>query len=110
MATAFERYNDIKDDLKSRYDEIINSQDPDALVMEIAVAWIPVYYNDIISEWHKEMPSEFDNRWQEFGINEKSTITELMAIDLDFWYSEMGGQAWHEIAQEMPALEEAENA
>lgn len=99
MATAFERYNDIKNELIERYEEVSSSSDPEALVMEMAVSWLPVYYNDIISEWHKEMPSDFCDRWQEFGINEKSTITELMTIDLDFWYSDMGGQAWSEVQQ-----------
>lgn len=107
MATWFSRYNDIKTELRENYDEIAGGQDPEGEVMERAVSWIPVYYNDIITEWHQEMPNHFTDRWQEFGSLAESKITDLMRVDLDFWYSDMGTEAWEEIKAEKLAESEA---
>jgi hypothetical protein len=47
----------------------------------------PVYYSDIIKDW-QEMPSEYNDSWQQNGIGttEETTIFSLMSWDLYFYY------------------------
>ena len=110
MATAFQRYNDIKQELLENYDELIEVPSyTEDRVIEYAQSWVPVYYSDIIEEWTKEMPNDFTDSWKEFGASEDSGIMNLMAVDLTVWYEDMGRQAWTEI-EEDKAEQEMENA
>jgi hypothetical protein len=99
-------YLDIKKELLDNYEEINNSADPIALVMEYAEGWLPIYNHEILKAWG-EMPSTFNDSWQEVGYQKGQGIFELMTWDLATWYSDTGREAWADIEQEK---QEAENA
>lgn len=71
---------------------------------------IPIYNNDIMKDW-AEMPSEFDDSWQEFGAQADSTIISLMQIDLWHYYQDAYQRIYQEVlAEELRLAEEGEDA
>jgi hypothetical protein len=94
----------ITDELNERYDEISEMTYPEDALSEVADSWLPVYNGDIIQVWSKEMPSEWDNSWQEFGLPsqkvEEIDIVGLMRIDLFQWLSSLTNRIWDEIKEE----------
>jgi len=78
---------DIKSDILDHWDQLAEMAEPSDLINELAESACPVYYSDIIKDW-QEMPSEYNDSWQENGIptTGETTIFSLMSWDLYFYY------------------------
>ena len=96
---------EIKQEILDSWEQFKDNAHPDDLLSEFADSNTPIYYGDIISQW-QEMPSEFDNYWQEIGAGGNATITSLMQIDLYNYYSHLFLTAYNELCDEMPTPEE----
>ena len=93
---------EIKAEILDHLEQLRESQYPEDLLRELAESNTPIYYSGIISEW-QEMPSEFDNGWQEFGFDESfqsGGIYSLMAIDLQLYYESQFLEIWEEVKSE----------
>lgn len=92
-------YEDIRIELLENYEEIKNTNDSDSAVMEYAESWLPVYNNEILKAWG-EMPSMFNDSWQEMGYEKGQGIFELMTVDVATWYCDIAREAWSTIESE----------
>jgi hypothetical protein len=94
-------YKDIKNDILDHWEQLAESPHPEDLINELAESACPVYYSDILKDW-QEMPSEWNDSWQENGIptTEKTTIFGLMGWDLYFYYESQYNVAYTEIKEE----------
>lgn len=95
---------DIKNDLESRFEEINEATHPEDLLTEAADGYVPVYNGDIIKDW-QEMPNEFDDSWQEYGIDGARGIVSLMSYDLYTYYMAQVSEIWATIKAEKAAAE-----
>lgn len=93
---ALTTYNEIKQELLNEYEHATEDT-----CHEIADSNTPVYYSDIISEW-QALPSEYSDTWREHGheTTPETTITQLMAVDLYYYYHELAYRAYQEIQDE----------
>lgn len=95
-------YTDIKAELLENWEQFEQAREPQDLLNEFADSAVPVYYNEIIQEW-QEMPSEFDNSWQEtweaVGAEGKG-IVDFMTIDLWNYYTAEYTRIYNEILTE----------
>jgi hypothetical protein len=104
--------SDIKNDILTHWEQLKDSPYPEDLLTELAESACPVYYSDIIKDW-QEMPSEFNDSWQDNGIptTEQTTIFGLMGWDLYFYYENQYQTIFTEIRldkeQEQAELENA---
>ena len=89
-------YQEIKKELIDHREEIQNNED---LLTEFADGFVPVYYNEIIKDW-VEMPSDWNDSWQDHGVSQEEGILKLMAADLFFYYLDTTNRAWQEILEE----------
>lgn len=88
-------YQEIKKELSDHLDEM----DQDDL-NNWADSFVPVYYNEILKDW-AEMPSEFNDSWQEYGPpSEDATIFSLMRADLFAYYLDQCQTALDELTKE----------
>ena len=104
--------SDIKSDILDNWEQLAEMAHPEDLLTEMAESACPVYYSDIIKDW-QEMPSEFNDSWQENGIQttEKTTIFGLMGWDLYFYYENQYQTIFTEIRLDKEQeQEELENA
>lgn len=91
-------HDEIKSDILDHWEQIAN-EDSDLLI-QLSESAVPVYNNDIIKDW-QEMPSEFDNAWQEFyEPNGDTTIVHLMTLDLYEYYRQTYQEIYLEIVDE----------
>lgn len=103
-------YEEIKKELADNWERFEGLDEFGAgdIITEYADSFIPVYNNEIIKDW-AEMPSEFDDSWQEeLGCDWNASdrgIVALMAFDLFGYYREQTINAWNELLTE----KEAEN-
>ena len=96
---------EIKKELLENWEQIEGNPYPLDMVREFADGYSPVYYNDILKDW-AEMPSEFNDRWQEFTPDANGkTIFSLMSIDLWVYYLEQAETVYNEIKAEKEANE-----
>jgi hypothetical protein len=99
-------YTDIKQEILDNWAELEESAYPDDLLREMADSACPVYYSDIIKDW-QEMPSEFNDQWQEFTeVSQDSTIFSLMTADLFNYYD----TKYTEVYNDIKTTKEEENA
>ena len=104
--------SDIKSDILDNWERLKESPHPEDWLTEMAESACPVYYSDILKDW-QEMPSEFNDSWQENGIptTEKTTIFGLMGWDLYFYYDSeyrrIFAEVRHDKEQESEELENA---
>jgi hypothetical protein len=100
-------FDEIKKDLLDNWENITEAQHYEDYLGESADGYLPVYTNEIISDW-AEMPSEFDNTWREYGLPsakiDEISITGLMIIDLYNHYREQAQRAYNEIKSEKGEL------
>jgi hypothetical protein len=90
-------YEEIKRQITEDYDRENLTED---IVYEVADNNVPVYYADTIEEWQL-LPGEHSNTWQGLQeINEDTTITSLMNVDLYNYYLELAEKAYAEITEE----------
>lgn len=109
---------DIKEDILDSWEFLKDGNDD--FINQNLTQWanqaVPVYTNDIIKDW-TEMPTEFDDAWQEFGhyswLSEKHkkarTIVELMTIDLTLYYEAAYRRVYEQIVKTEQQLAEAGN-
>jgi hypothetical protein len=98
--------NDIRQELLGAWDELTESQYPEDLLDEWAGSACPIYYNQMLADW-AEMPSEFNDSWQEYGLPAEPTIFRLMEMDLITYYRDRYLTIWQEIKEEKEELEDA---
>lgn len=90
----------IKREILDNWAELEESAYPDDLLREMADSACPVYYSDIIKDW-QEMPSEYNDRWQEFTeLGGDTTIFSLMSADLFNYYDSQYTEIYNEIKTE----------
>ena len=73
------------------------------MIAEYADSLVPVYNGDIIAEW-SQMPSEYDDSWQQYGMDEvfwQGGILKLMSVDLAEYYLALYQEAYAEVAEEL---------
>ncbi len=59
----------------------------DDRLTEMADSAVPVYNNQIIQDW-QEMPSEFDDTWEDMAADPFATIVQRMSYDLYNYYQD----------------------
>jgi hypothetical protein len=95
--------SDIKSDILDNWEQLAEATFPEDFIDELADSALPVYYSDILADW-TEMPSEFNDSWQEFGLpsskTEEITIFGLMTIDLYTYYRAKYSDIYSEVRQD----------
>jgi hypothetical protein len=69
-------------------------------LQELADSEVPIYNGRVIQEW-SEMPSEYDNRWADYGMDEtflQGGIIKMMQVDLHEYYLARYQEAWEELS------------
>ena len=98
------RFNnsEIEQEIRDNLEELRESSHPEEMLNEWADSAVPVYTNEIVKDW-QEMPSVFDDVWQEaFTATEEGiTIVKLMTIDLYNYYQNTYTRIYNEILEEM---------
>ena len=89
----------IRSEIIDHLEQLKETQYPEDLLTELADSNTPVYYSGIISEW-QEMPSDYNDRWQELGYDGSASIMTLMQIDLCIYYQEQFLEVWEEVKSE----------
>lgn len=73
---------------------------------EMADSAVPVYNNEIIQDW-QEMPSEYDDTWQDLvSVEEDARITRLMSLDLYNYYLDAYRSGYNQVLAEEARLAE----
>jgi hypothetical protein len=102
----------IKEELRNNIEQLTEYPNKaDDLVAEIAEGFAPVYNSDILKEW-TELESDYCDRWKEYGYDanrNEGGILQLMAIDLVFYYLEIGQEVWAELKVELGLVIECPN-
>lgn len=98
------QYNELKAEMLSEWDTVDHYD-----LEQHASDLTPIYYSDIIEQWQGLTMEESDT-WREHGheITPETTITNLMAIDLFYYYLEAVNRAYGELKGEKE--KEAEEA
>ena len=99
--------SDIKSDIYDHLEQLKDSAYPEDLISELADSATPVYYNQIISDW-QEMPSEFNDSWQDLGTDGSAGIMTLMQMDLFNYYQDRYNRIYQEVMQDEEEKEEEE--
>jgi hypothetical protein len=93
-------YTDIKSDILDHWDQLESNTYPDDLLRELADSACPIYYSDVMKDW-QEMPSEYNDQWQEFTeATQDTTIFSLMSADLFNYYYIKYEEIFGEILEE----------
>ena len=98
-------HSDIRQQLLDEWEgQLAHNHDPYDLLREFSDSAVPVYNSEIIKDW-QEMPSEFNDAWQDYVIGEvfKRTITDLMQLDLFNYYQHEYHKIYNELCNEMEA-------
>lgn len=107
-----ESKQDIKEELMRNLEQLTEyPSKAEDLVSQISECFAPVYNSDIIREW-TELPMDYSDRWKEYGYDanrNEGGIIQLMAIDLVFYYLEIGQEAWAEVQVELGQIVECPN-
>lgn len=93
-------HNEIKQTIRDDWAQFADNAYPEDLLNEFADSATPIYNSDIISEW-QQMPTEFDDSWQELSPDPNTTIVNRMQMDLYNYYSHAYSVAYNELAEEM---------
>lgn len=96
--------SEIKRDIYDHLDQLKENAYPEDLLTELADSATPLYYGDIIQEW-QEMPIEFNDSWQDLGVEENAPILRRMRIDLFLYYQDRYTEIHAEIMAEQEELE-----
>lgn len=97
--------SDIKGDILDHWEQLQDKAHPEDLLTELAESACPVYYSDIIKDW-QEMPSEFNDSWQEITApTQDTTIFSLMGWDLWNYYQDSYRRIFSKVAEEKEELE-----
>jgi hypothetical protein len=95
-------FAEIKTRIAESLAEFQASAYPEDLLDEYAESECPIMNHEIIKEW-AEMPHEFDDSWQQYGMDKsfwQGGIVRLMSIDLLEYYKAQFAKAWAEIVAE----------
>jgi hypothetical protein len=101
--------SDIKQDILDNLTQLNDSAYPEDIISELADSATPVYYNQILADW-QEMPSEFNDSWQELGTDGSAGILTLMQIDLFNYYHDSYRRIFSEVLHDMEQEESEANA
>lgn len=96
---ALTTYNEIKEQVTEKLEEIRAHKYPEDFLNELADSAMPIYNNDVISQW-LELPGEDSDQWKELGYDTQRNeggIISLMQIDLIVYYIRQFTKAWEEI-------------
>lgn len=91
---------EIKKILEENWQQIENATYPEDVLTEWADGFVPIYNHEIIRDW-QEMPSEFVDNWQEYGIGCDTGIISLMALDLFAYYQATTEECYREISEQL---------
>jgi hypothetical protein len=93
--------NDIRQEILDNWEylEELNDNGVDDYLTELADSRTPIYTKDIIEEW-RELPSDYDDAWQEWATSPKDTIVSLMKLSLYRYYQDKYSQLYNEINTE----------
>ena len=99
-------YSDVKDQVLTEINDydLANDTYPEDRLNEMADSAVPIYTNEIISEWC-ELPFDSRDRWQDYGADSNSSITHLMALDLLVYYEEQFRHAFAELTKDLEEQE-----
>jgi hypothetical protein len=95
-------FAEIKTRIAESLPEFQASAHPEDLLNEYAESECPIMNHEIIKEW-TEMPHEFDDSWQQYGMDEyfwQGGIVRLMSIDLLEYYKAQFAKAWAEVSEQ----------
>tara|TARA_R110002110_G_scaffold175779_3_gene379531 strand:+ start:950 stop:1261 length:312 start_codon:yes stop_codon:yes gene_type:complete len=90
---------EIRSEIIDHLEQLKQMPHTEELISELADSNTPIYYGEIIDQWHV-MPSEYDDRWKELHQAEDKTITDLMQTDLALYYYEQFLEVWEEVKSE----------
>ena len=99
---ALTTHAEIKAEIMDNLEQLKDSVYPIDLLHELADSNTPIMNNDIIREW-QEMPSDYDDGWQQYGMDEsfwQGGIVRLMSIDLSLYYQAQFHEIWEEVKEE----------
>jgi hypothetical protein len=96
---ALNTYQDAKGIIDSEWETLKESAYPEDFISEYADSLVPIYYNGILEEW-SSLPSEYEDSWKGYGIDENTTIYTLMSIDLLNYYRDLLTRAYNEYRQD----------
>jgi hypothetical protein len=97
--TAYQIRQNIIEEQRNDYAEILGSGDDIGEVMERAEGWLPVYHHQILEAW-TVMPNDFTDSWREMGEDNRNGIFQLMTMDLATWYCDMAREEWDNLKTE----------
>ena len=90
----------IKREILDNWTELEESEDPEDLLREMADSACPIYYSEIMKDW-AEMPSEYNDTWQEFTeLGRDTPILSLMSADLFHYYDTQYTEIYNEVKTE----------
>lgn len=92
---------EIRSEIIDHLEQLREMGDPEDLLHELADSNTPIYYGEIIDQWHA-MPSEYNDQWQEMGMPENASITGLMQLDLCLYYEGQFLEVWEEVNDAEP--------
>jgi len=93
---------EIKKTIEEEWDQLVDDIYPEDRLEEMADGFVPIYYNEIISDW-TEMPSEYTDYWKDQydgTIPAEMGITALMATDLYSYYRDTTLDVYKEMKEE----------
>jgi len=99
---ALTTHAEIKAEIMDNLEQLKDNPYPEDLLNELADSNTPIMNNDIIREW-QEMPSDYDDGWQQYGMEEtfwQGGIIELMRVDLALYYQDKFREIWEEVKEE----------
>ena len=96
--------SEIKQEILDNLEQFKEATYPEDLFDQFADSALPIYYGEIIRDW-QEMPSEYNDSWQELGMGGNETITHLMQVDLYFYYRDTYNRIYQEVMAEQEELE-----
>jgi len=95
-------YDEIKKAIEEEWGELADDVYPEDRLEEMADGFVPIYDNEIISDW-AEMPNEYTDNWKEQyegTLPPELGITALMATDLYSYYRATTLEIYQELKDE----------
>ena len=91
-------YTEIREEILDNWEylEELNDNGVDDYLTELADSRNPIYTKDIIEEW-RELPSDYNDAWAEFGMPDSITITGLMTLSLYRYYQDRYTEIYNDI-------------
>jgi hypothetical protein len=98
-------YDEIRKEILDDWEQLARWSYPEDILTEWADNTVPIYTNEIIDQW-RELPNEYNDSWEEYGLPHAITITTLMTLSLYHYYQNQFTQIYHEILLEKEQAED----